>query len=219
MLASLSFYKRAIALLVILVTVVSTIHSAPVPIFEPKAKILSSKITLTQLRKALAGNCPAETVGDAIACPDALPFINVAIKKYKLKTKGQKAAYLANMIYEGGSLQYNHNLNVKSQGTRSIMPAVSLRLFVDANPAVQKLWPGYPTGVVDDTIVDVLIANKLDFEPGAWWAISGPNCRVSATQLTGSQTSFETWQRECINGGADTAPARAAIYKTVYAAI
>ncbi|KAG0035530.1 hypothetical protein BGZ81_006907 [Podila clonocystis] len=207
---------RIITLLAICIAFISTVYTAPVP--KPKSKA-STKLSLAQLQKAMAGNCPQATIGDAITCNDALPYINAAIKKYKLKSKGQRAAYLANMFYEGGHLKYNHNLVTKSQGTRSIMPAVSLRVFVDANPSVQKLWPGYPGSVVNDSIVDVLIKNKLDFEPGAWWALSGPNCAQTAAKLAGSQASFEAWEKACINGGLDTIADRAAIYKTVYAAI
>lgn len=99
------------------------------------------------------------------------------------------------------------------------MPAMSLRIFVDANPPVQKLWSGFPASVIDDKIVEVLIKNKLDFEPGAWWVLSSPSCAETAAKLSGSQASFTAWETVCINGGADTVTARAAIYKTVYAAI
>lgn len=123
------------------------------------------------------------------------------------------------MIFEGGYLKFNHNLIVPAQGTRSILPAMSLRIFVDANLSVQKLWPGFPASVVDDKIVEVLINNKLDFEPGAWWVLSGPNCAETAAKLSSSQASFTAWEAVCINGGAETVAARAAIYSTVYASI
>ncbi|KAG0259032.1 hypothetical protein DFQ27_004325 [Actinomortierella ambigua] len=123
------------------------------------------------------------------------------------------------MAYEGGYLQYNHNLVNHSQGTRSIMPAASLRIFVDANKSVQKFWKAYPGGVDNNKIVDVLIKNKVDFEPGAWWAKYGPGCAVVASRLNGSVNSFIAWEKACINGGADTIPARTAIFKTVYAAL
>ncbi|KAF9168048.1 hypothetical protein DFQ26_001751 [Actinomortierella ambigua] len=141
------------------------------------------------------------------------------MKKYKLTTKGQQAAYVANMAYEGGYLKYNHNLVNPSQGTRSIMPAVSLRIFVDANKSVQKFWKGYPKGVDNNKIVDVLIKKKVDFEPGAWWTRYGPGCAVVAKSLNGTVDSFIAWEKACINGGAETIPARAAIFKTVYAAL
>ncbi|KAF9435554.1 hypothetical protein BGZ76_006073 [Entomortierella beljakovae] len=193
------------------------VHSAPTPKKPtPKPK---GAITLAQLTKAFAGNCPAKTAGDVITCKDALPYINAAIKKYKLKTRGQRAAYIANMAYEGGYLKYNHNLVNHSQGTRSIMPAVSLRIFVNANKSVQKFWPGFPAKVNDLTIVDVLIKKHADFEPGAWWTVSGPGCAKVAARLSASQASFVAWEKGCINGGAETVSARAAIYKTVYASI
>ena len=99
------------------------------------------------------------------------------------------------------------------------MPSVSLRLFVNANKSVQKFWPGFPANVDDNTIVDVLIKRKADFEPGAWWTVKGPGCAPLAKGLSGSQNSFIAWEKGCINGGADTVAARAAIYKTVFAAI
>ncbi|KAF9998990.1 hypothetical protein BGZ80_010694 [Entomortierella chlamydospora] len=182
------------------------------------ADAASGTITLSQLTKAFAGNCPKKTKGDAITCKDALPYINAAIKKYKLKTRGQRAAYIATMAYEGGYLKYNHNLNIHSQGTRSIMPAISLRTFVNANKSVQKYFPGFPN-INNDSIVDVLIKKHADFEPGAWWTVSGPGCAKVAAHLSSSKGSFVAWETGCINGGSETIAARAAIYKTVYAAI
>ncbi|KAG0365859.1 hypothetical protein BC939DRAFT_490702 [Gamsiella multidivaricata] len=176
-------------------------------------------VTLAKLTKAFAGNCPTKTVGDQITCKDALPYINAAIKKYNLKTKGQQAAYIATMAYEGGYLKYNHNLVTHSQGTRSIMPAVSLRTFINASKSVQKFFPGFPNNINENTIADVLIKHHADFEPGAWWTVSGPNCAKAASRLSASQSSFTAWETSCINGGTDTVPARAAIYKTVYAAL
>ncbi|KAF9913783.1 hypothetical protein BX616_009584 [Lobosporangium transversale] len=195
-----------------------TVSSAPTKKPTPKPKPARGLITLKQLTKAFAGNCPPKTVGDAITCKDALPYINAAIKKYKLKTKGQQAAYIANMAYEGGYLKYNHNLVNPTQGTRSIMPAVSLRIFVDANKPVQKLFPGYPN-INNDSIVGVLIKRKLDFEPGAWWTVAGPGCAKVAAGLRASEDSFVAWEKGCINGGLETIPDRARIYKAVYAAI
>ncbi|OAQ29842.1 hypothetical protein K457DRAFT_19025 [Linnemannia elongata AG-77] len=214
--------RLSFSTLVVLITmVISFLLAADAAPAAPKPKPAAPKgdITLQQLTKAFAGHCPKKTAGDVITCKDALPYINAAIKKYGLKTKGQKAAYIANMAFEGGYLQYNHNLNIHSQGTRSIMPAVSLRTFVNANKSVQKFWPGFPKNVDDNTIVDVLIKKKADFEPGAWWAVSGPGCAQVAKGLSGSQASFIAWEKGCINGGAETVAARAAIYKTVFAAI
>ncbi|KAG0257179.1 hypothetical protein BG011_004097 [Mortierella polycephala] len=195
--------------------IANTVHAAPMCAPNPA----TTSVSLEQLTTAFAGNCPQETVGEVITCKDALPFINAAIKKYGLKTRGQRAAYIANMAYEGAYLKYNHNLVNHSQGTRSIMPAVSLRRFVDANKSVQTFWPGFPNNVDDNTIVDVLINHHADFEPGAWWTVAGPGCAKVASSLGGSQESFVAWETACINGGADTIPQRAAIYNTVYAAI
>ncbi|KAG0374605.1 hypothetical protein BGX24_010193 [Mortierella sp. AD032] len=214
--------RLSLSTLMVLITMVisfllaDTVAAAPA---KPKPTAPKGDVTLPQLTKAFAGHCPKKTAGDAITCKDALPYINAAIKKYGLKTKGQKAAYIANMAYEGGYLQYNHNLAIHSQGTRSIMPATSLRTFVNANKSVQKFWPGFPNNVNDNTIVDVLIKRKADFEPGAWWAVSGPGCATVAKGLSGSQASFIKWEKTCINGGDGTINARAAIYKTVFAAI
>ncbi|KAF9306799.1 hypothetical protein BGZ74_003356 [Mortierella antarctica] len=210
MLGRISFSALATLLAVVIALFISEAAAAPVP---------HGAITLPQLTKAFAGHCPKKTSGDAITCKDALPYINAAIKKYNLKTRGQRAAYIANMAYEGGYLKYNHNLGNHSQGTRSIMPAVSLRTFVNANKSVQKFWPGFPKKVNDNTIVDVLIKRKADFEPGAWWTVAGPGCAKVAAKLSSSQASFVAWEKGCINGGANTVNARAAIYKTVYAAI
>ncbi|KAF9909100.1 hypothetical protein EC991_009010 [Linnemannia zychae] len=214
--------RLSFSTLVVLITMVisfllaDTVSAAPA---KPKPAAPKGDITLSQLTKAFAGHCPKKTAGDVITCKDALPYINAAIKKYGLKTKGQKAAYIANMAYEGGYLQYNHNLVNHSQGTRSIMPAVSLRTFVNANKSVQKFWPGFPKKVNDNTIVDVLIKKKADFEPGAWWAVAGPGCAQVSKKLSASQASFIAWEQGCINGGPETVAARAAIYKTVYASI
>ncbi|KAF9109783.1 hypothetical protein BGX27_007202 [Mortierella sp. AM989] len=213
--------RISITTLAVIITLIITLFLSETATAAPAPKKPTPKgaITLRQLTKAFAGNCPKKTSGDVITCKDALPFINAAIKKYRLKTRGQRAAYIANMAYEGGYLKYNHNLVNPSQGTRSIMPAVSLRLFVNANKSVQKFWPGFPKNVNDLTIVDVLIKRRADFEPGAWWAVSGPGCAKIASGLSGSLGSFIAWEKGCINGGTETIAARAAIYKTVYAAI
>ncbi|GJJ69040.1 hypothetical protein EMPS_01386 [Entomortierella parvispora] len=190
---------------------------APLSVMAGGSYIAS--ITIDQLENAFAGHCPNSTHGEVISCVDALPYINAAIQKYNLKTRGQRAAYLATMAYEGGYLQYDRNLVISTQGTRSIMPATSLRVFVNANESVQKYWPGFPASVNNATIVDVLIQNKADFEPGAWWTVSGPHCAKVASRLSDSVSSFVTWETTCINGGADTVEARTAIYTTVYQAI
>ncbi|KAF9570439.1 hypothetical protein EC968_001775 [Mortierella alpina] len=176
------------------------------------------QIKIAQLERAFAGNCPSQTVGEVITCSDALPYINDAIQRYNLRTRGQRAAYISNMAYEGAYLKYNRNLVNPSQGTRSIMPAVSLKVFVDSNKDVQALWPSYPS-LNESAIVDVLIEYKADFMPGAWWTVAGPGCSEVATHLSGSNKSFVAWEKACINGGEDTIPARAAIYKTVYSSI
>ncbi|KAF8981762.1 hypothetical protein BGZ46_002330 [Entomortierella lignicola] len=216
------FGRISVSTLVVIISLVITLLSqtataAPAP-KKPTHKS-SGAITLAQLTKAFAGNCPPKTAGDAITCKDALPYINAAIKKYNLKTRGQRAAYIATMAYEGGYLKYDHNLNTHSQGTRSIMPATSLSIFVNANKSVQKFWPGFPKNVNDQTIDDVLIKNHADFEPGAWWTVSGPGCSKVAAGLSSSQSSFIAWETGCINGGSQTVSARYAIYKTVYANI
>lgn len=99
------------------------------------------------------------------------------------------------------------------------MPATSLRLFVNSNESVQTFWSGFPSNVEDATIVDVLIQNKADFEPGAWWTVSGPGCDRVARRLSDTESSFVSWETTCINGGADTVVARTAIYTEVYQAI
>ncbi|KAF9113268.1 hypothetical protein BGX27_001913 [Mortierella sp. AM989] len=179
----------------------------------------SNDITLSQLEAAFAGNCPTQTKGEVISCRDALPYINSAIRKYGFRTRGQRAAYIATMAYEGGYLKYNHNLVTRSQGTRSILPATSLRVFVNANEHIQELWPNFPSDIDNDSIVDVLIHAEADFEPGAWWTVSGPGCSRVASRLSESESSFVTWETTCINGGKDTIAARTAIYNTVYASI
>ncbi|KAI1319906.1 hypothetical protein EDD11_002581 [Mortierella claussenii] len=220
---SLSTLVVLIALIVTLVLSESA-QAAPAgkPAHKPKpkhaAKPTAGAVTLNQLTKAFAGKCPPQTTGDAITCKDALPYINAAIKKYNLKTKGQQAAYIANMAYEGGFLKYNHNLQNPTQGTRSIMPAISLRTFVNASKSVQKFFPGYPN-INNDGIANILIKKKADFEPGAWWTVAGPGCANVAAKLSASQASFLDWEKGCINGGAETVADRAAIYNVVYAAI
>ncbi|KAG0044303.1 hypothetical protein BGZ83_010464 [Gryganskiella cystojenkinii] len=220
MLSRLSFSTLVVFVTMVLTLLLATTSDAakakPKPTPKPTP---SGAITLSQLTKAFAGKCPSKTTKEAITCKDALPYINSAIKKYGLKTKGQQAAYIATMAYESGYLIYDHNLVNKAQGTRSMLPAVSLRKFVDANKSVQKFWPQYPKGVDDNKIVDILIKNKLDFEPGAWWTVKGPGCTAGAAGLSSSKSSFTKWETTCIFGGADTVNARAAIFSTVYAAI
>jgi len=98
------------------------------------------------------------------------------------------------------------------------MPAVSLKAFVEANSEVQLLWPNYPS-LNASTIADVLIENKADFLPGAWWTVAGPGCSEVAARLSKSAKSFVDWEKGCINGGPETIPARLAIYQTVYRSI
>ncbi|KAF9582924.1 hypothetical protein BGW38_010574 [Lunasporangiospora selenospora] len=209
----------AISLCCLLQTAEAAPAAKPKPKPTPKPTPKSGPVSLAQLTKAFAGRCPKKTAGEVITCQDALPFINAAIKKYGLKTRGQRAAYIANMAYEGAYLQYNYNLVNRSQGTRSIMPATSLRVFVNANKSVQKFWPGFPKSVDDSKIASVLIKRKADFEPGAWWTVKGPGCAKVASGLGASEASFVAWEKGCINGGIDTIPARAAIYKTAFAAL
>ncbi|KAI1316319.1 hypothetical protein EDD11_010098 [Mortierella claussenii] len=173
----------------------------------------------SEMEQAFAGNCPMETTSEVISCQDALPFINDSIQKYGLKTRGQRAAYIATMAYESAYLQYNHNIVTHSQGTRSILPASSLKVFVEANKDIQGLWPEYPKDVIESKIVDVLVAAKADFEPGAWWTVSGPACSGVASRLSDDKSSFVNWETTCINGGADTIEKRTTIYEAVYAAI
>ncbi|KAG0051630.1 hypothetical protein BGZ83_003507 [Gryganskiella cystojenkinii] len=207
---NLSVLSILVSLIVLLLTTPATARGQSTVV---------NTLAIEQLELAFDGHCPKVTSGEAISCIEALPYINAAIQKYGLKTRGQRAAYLATMAYEGAYLQYNHNLVTHSQGTRSIMPATSLRTFVNSNPSVQLYWTGFPNNVDDTTIVDVLIQNKLDFEPGAWWTVSGPSCARVASRLSDSESSFVAWETTCINGGADTVVARTAIYTTVYQAI
>lgn len=55
--------------------------AAPKPKPKPTPKPASGAVTLAQLTKAFAGNCPPKTTGEVITCKDALPYINAAIKK------------------------------------------------------------------------------------------------------------------------------------------
>ncbi|KAG0252178.1 hypothetical protein BG011_007143 [Mortierella polycephala] len=138
------------------------------------------------------------------------------------------------MAYEGGYLKYNRNLVDSSQGsrssyilfstvnkysTRSILPATSLRIFVNANKSAQSFWPAFPNNVDNGTIAEVLIQNKADFEPGAWWTVAGPRCAKVASRLSGSLKSFVSWEKTCINGGEETIADRSAIYRNAYTAI
>lgn len=61
----------------------ATVEAAPKPTPKPtpKPKPASGAVTLAQLTKAFAGNCPSKTTGEIITCKDALPYINAAIKK------------------------------------------------------------------------------------------------------------------------------------------
>ncbi|KAF9365428.1 hypothetical protein BGX34_010055 [Mortierella sp. NVP85] len=188
-------------------------------------------ITLDQLVKAFAGRCndpkdgpidPITGKKEPISCQDALPFINKAMGKYKLRTKGQRAAYISNMAYEGEFLKYNHNLGNRSQGTRSIIPSFNLLKFVQARPEYGRLFPN----PIDETkIADILIKNNLDFEPGAWWVKNGDGC-AAVSNFPGdnatngeADAAFQQWQKVCIRGGIDTEAKRLAIFQQVYAAI
>ncbi|KAI7829818.1 hypothetical protein BC939DRAFT_440718 [Gamsiella multidivaricata] len=209
-------FRKIFAVIIVLFTlmILSISEAAPVPVPAPV------EITLDQLEAAFVGQCPNATQGEVISCSDALPYINDAIKKYGLATRGQRAAYIATMAYEGAYLRYDHNLVIHSQGTRSILPASSLRIFIDANKPIQNLWqPSFPKQVNNDTIVDILIENHADFEPGAWWTVHGPGCAEVASNLSESLSSFVDWETTCINGGIDTVDARAGIYNNVYAFI
>lgn len=42
----------------------------------------------------------------------------VLVIRYGLKTRGQRAAYIATMAYEGGYLQYDRNLVISTQGSK-----------------------------------------------------------------------------------------------------
>ncbi|KAG0303875.1 hypothetical protein BGZ98_006188 [Dissophora globulifera] len=122
------------------------------------------------------------------------------------------------MAYEGAYLKYDFNIVVRSQGTRSILPATSLRIFVDANKDIQQIWSSYPQ--IDNNLIAVtLVDNKKDFEPGAWWVKAGPGCANAAALLSDSPQSFQDWERTCIYGGVDTIDARTTIYQTVYNAL
>ncbi|KAF9149731.1 hypothetical protein BG015_008446 [Linnemannia schmuckeri] len=173
-------------------------------------------LTIDELKAAANGTCPPQTSGELISCEDALPYINDAINKYNLVTRGQRAAYIATMLFESGNLKYNHNLVHANQGTRSMLPQVSLEKFVSANADIQTLVATYPA---DTLLVDILINNHLDFSPGAWWTVSGPNCPNRAAALDGTINSFLQWEIDCINGGVETLVERAAVFGVVYQSI
>ncbi|KAK3808270.1 MAG: hypothetical protein J3Q66DRAFT_354391 [Benniella sp.] len=199
---------------------------------SPAAPKSRTDITLDQLMKAFAGRCndPKDGLPDPytgkkepISCQDALPFINKAMGKYNLTTKGQKAAYISNMAYEGDFLKYNHNLGNRTQGTRSIIPSFNLLKFVMARPEHKQL---FPNPINETMIADILIKNDLDFEPGAWWVKNGDGCapvskfpsRKNTTNAE-ADAAFQVWQKVCIRGGADTEANRLKIFQQVYLAI
>jgi len=97
-----------------------------------------------------------------------------------------------------------------------MLPQVSLERFVSANADVQNLVATYPAGTL---IVDILINNHLDFEPGAWWTNNGPNCPERAAALDGTNATFLEWEAGCIGGGVETIPGRVALFNTVYQSI
>ncbi|KAF9089486.1 hypothetical protein BGX23_006640 [Mortierella sp. AD031] len=103
-------------------------------------------LTIEELRIITSSYCPVVTAGEAITCEDALPYINSAINKqisflavYNLDTKGKRSAYLASMLANSHILNYNHDIM--------------------ADPPRGNTGGGY--------VVDILIRNHLDFEPGA----------------------------------------------------
>jgi len=70
-------------------------------------------------------------------CCTVDPYSSLSfVTRYNLKTKGQQAAYIANMAYEGGYLKYNHNLNTHSQGSKY------------SSFSKHILFPFYPTDFV-----------------------------------------------------------------------
>jgi len=80
---------KIVVFLAICIALISTAYTAPVPTPKPKPtpkptpkpKSPSTSLSLAQLQKAMDGKCPQATVGDAITCEDALPYINAAMKK------------------------------------------------------------------------------------------------------------------------------------------
>ena len=97
-----------------------------------------------------------------------------------------------------------------------MLPQPSLETFVSANADIQTLVGTYPA---DTLLVDILINNHLDFLPGAWWTVSGPNCPGRAAALDGTTSTFLQWEIDCINGGVETLVERAAVFAIVYQSI
>ncbi|KAF9919944.1 hypothetical protein FBU30_010352 [Linnemannia zychae] len=207
-----SRFSTLLFILALAHAIVTFSSAAPVPpqSFQP------TLLTITELKAAANGTCPTHTVGEVISCEDALPYINDAINKYNLSTRGQRAAYISTMLFESGTLKYNHNLVHADQGTRSMLPKPSLERFVSANPDVQKIVATYPASTF---LVDILIENKLDFLPGAWWTVAGPGCPDRAASLDGTINTFLQWEIDCINGGVETLVARAAAFDIAYQSI
>ncbi|KAF9911110.1 hypothetical protein EC991_004664 [Linnemannia zychae] len=182
---------RFSSLMIILIVAIASIalsSASPIPpqTYEP------TLLTIDELKAAANGSCPTQTAGEHITCEDALPYINDAINKYKLVTRGQRAAYLSTMLFESGYLVYNHNLVNPSQGT---------------------------TYAASDLVVDILINNRLDFQPGAWWTVSGPGCPDRAAALDGTTNTFLLWEIECIGGGVETLAKRTADFEIAYQSI
>ncbi|KAF9280997.1 hypothetical protein BGZ88_011874 [Linnemannia elongata] len=205
-------FTSLITIFALAIATIALTTAAPVPTPTGTPTLL----TIDELKAAANGTCPPQTSGEVISCEDALPYINDAINKYNLATRGQRAAYIATMLYESGNLKYNHNLVNANQGTRSMLPQPSLETFVSANADIQTLVATYPA---DTLLVDILINNHLDFLPGAWWTVSGPNCPGRAAALDGTTSAFLQWEIDCINGGVETLAQRAAVFGVVYQSI
>ncbi|KAF9120849.1 hypothetical protein BGW39_011045 [Mortierella sp. 14UC] len=205
-------FSSLMTILAVAVASIGLSSASPLPpqTYEP------TLLTIDELKAAANGSCPTQTAGEHITCEDALPYINDAINKYKLVTRGQRAAYISTMLFESGYLKYNHNQNNSTQGTRSMLPQFNLERFVNANADVKKLVATYPAS---ELVVDILINNRLDFQPGAWWTVSGPGCPDHAAALDGTSNSFLLWEIECIGGGVETLDTRTAYFEVVYRSI
>ncbi|KAG0375856.1 hypothetical protein BGX24_008583 [Mortierella sp. AD032] len=206
-------FSSLITILAVAIASIALTSAAPLPPLQTHEPIL---LTIDELKAAANGSCPTQTSGELLTCEDALPYINDAVNKYKLVTRGQRAAYISTMLFESGHLKYNHNLINPTQGTRSMLPQENLQRFVDANSDVQKIVATYPAS---ELVVDILIKSHLDFQPGAWWTVSGPGCPDRAAALDGSSNNFLLWEIECIGGGVETLDQRTALFGLVYQSI
>ncbi|KAG0283304.1 hypothetical protein BGZ96_012338 [Linnemannia gamsii] len=182
----ISRFTSLMTILVLAIASISLTSAAPI---QPQTSS-PTLLTIDELKAAANGTCPPQTSGELISCEDALPYINDAINKYNLGTRGQRAAYVATMLFESGNLS--------------------------ANPDIQTLVATYPA---DTLLVDILINKRLDFLPGAWWTVSGPNCPDRAAALDGTTNNFLQWEIDCINGGVETLAIRAAVFEIVYQSI